>query len=102
MRQIQVKQLDYELTATAGLALVGQLLKTLEPVRAEVDAALPVRAGVASSDIVRSYLGLQVQGKSDFDASRTCAGMPSSAGASTPTVRSRSAASQGSETLARC
>jgi len=51
---------------------------------------------------VRSYLGLQVQGKSDFDASRTCAGMPSSAGASTPTVRSRSAASQGSETLARC
>ena len=68
MRPIQVKQLDYDLTPTAGLALVGHLLKTLAPVLAEVDAALPVRSGVASSDIVRSYLGLLVQGKSDFDA----------------------------------
>ena len=31
---------------------------------ADVDAALPVRTGVATSDIVRSYLGLLVQGKS--------------------------------------
>jgi hypothetical protein len=68
MRPIQVKQLDYDLTPTAGLALVGHHLKTLAPVLAEVDAALPVRSGVASSDIVRSYLGLLVQGKSDFDA----------------------------------
>ncbi|MFN8963064.1 MAG: IS1380 family transposase, partial [Betaproteobacteria bacterium] len=68
MRPIQVKQLDYDLTPTAGLALVGHHLKTLAPVLAEVDAALPVRTGVASSDIVRSYLGLLVQGKSDFDA----------------------------------
>jgi hypothetical protein len=60
MRPIQVKQLDYDLTPTAGLALVGHHLKTLAPVLAEVDAALPVRAGVASSDIVRSYLGLLV------------------------------------------
>lgn len=68
MRPIQVKQLDYDLTPTAGLALVGHHLKTLAPVLADVDAALPVRTGVASSDIVRSYLGLLVQGKSDFDA----------------------------------
>ena len=68
MRPIQVKQLDYDLTPTAGLALVGHHLKTLAPVLAEVDAAVPVRAGVATSDIVRSYLGLLVQGKSDFDA----------------------------------
>ena len=68
MRPIQVKQLDYDLTPTAGLALVGHQLKILAPVLAEVDAALPVRSGVASSDIVRSYLGLLVQGKSDFDA----------------------------------
>jgi hypothetical protein len=33
-----------------------------------LDAALPVRTGVSNSDIVRSYLGLLVQGKSDFDA----------------------------------
>jgi len=68
MRPIQVKQLGYDLTPTAGLALVGHLLKTLSPVLADVDAALPVRTGVAASDIVRSYLGLLVQGKSDFDA----------------------------------
>lgn len=68
MRPIQVKQLDYDLTPTAGLALVGHFLKTLAPALADVDAALPVRTGVAASDIVRSYLGLLVQGKSDFDA----------------------------------
>jgi Transposase DDE domain group 1 len=68
MRPIQVKQLDYDLTPTAGLALVGHHLKTLALVLAEVDVALPVRSGVATSDIVRSYLGLLVQGKSDFDA----------------------------------
>ena len=68
MRPIQVKQLDYDLTPTAGLALVGHHLRILAPVLAEVDGALPVRSGVASSDIVRSYLGLLVQGKSDFDA----------------------------------
>ena len=68
MRPIKVKQLNYELTPTAGLALVGHLLKSLAPALADVDAALPVRAGVATSDIVRSYLGLLVQGKSDFDA----------------------------------
>ena len=68
MRTIQVKQLDYDLTPVAGLALVGHHLKTLAPVLARLDAVLPVRTGVSHSDIVRSYLGLLVQGKSDFDA----------------------------------
>ena len=34
----------------------------------QLDSALGVRNGVANSDILRSYLGLLVQGKSDFDA----------------------------------
>jgi len=68
MRTIEVKQLKYDLTPVAGLALVGGYLKTVEPVLKRVDKALPVRAGVANSDIVRSYVGLLVQGKSDFDA----------------------------------
>lgn len=68
MRTIEVRQLKYDLTPVAGLALVGDHLKTLAPVLARLDAALPVRTGVSSSDIVRSYLGLLVQGKSDFDA----------------------------------
>jgi Transposase DDE domain group 1 len=68
MHPIEVKQLKYDLTPVAGLALVGDHLKALAPVLARLDAALPVRGGVSNSDIVRSYLGLLVQGKSDFDA----------------------------------
>jgi hypothetical protein len=68
MRQLIVKQLDYDLTPVAGLALVGHYLNALKPVFGRIDAALPIKAGVANSDIVRSYLGLLVQGKSDFDA----------------------------------
>jgi hypothetical protein len=52
----------------AGLALVGHYLKALQAGLGRIDAALPVKSGVANSDILRSYLGLLVQGKSDFDA----------------------------------
>lgn len=58
MRKIEVRQLSYDLKPVAGLA----------PEFKHLDAALPVRNGVSNSDIVRSYLGLLVQGKSDFDA----------------------------------
>ena len=68
MRQLIVTQLDYDLTPVAGLALVGHYLLALQPVFGRLDAALPVKSGVANSDIVRSYVGLLVQGKSDFDA----------------------------------
>ncbi len=68
MRRIEVKQLDYDLTPVGGLALVGHLLNALKPQWVSLDAALPVRSGVNNADIVRSYLGLLVQGKSDFDA----------------------------------
>jgi hypothetical protein len=68
MRPFIVKQLDYDLTPVAGLALVGHHLNRLAPVFRQLDASLPVRNGVANSDILRSYLGLPVQGKSDFDA----------------------------------
>ena len=70
MRPIIVKQLKYDLTPVAGLALVGQHLKRLAPVFKQIDKALPVRVrtGVQTSDILRSYLGVLVQGKSDFDA----------------------------------
>ncbi len=68
MRPFIVKQLDYDLTPVAGLALVGHHLNRLAPVFKQLDGALPVRNGVANSDILRSYVGLLVQGKSDFDA----------------------------------
>ena len=68
MRQFIVKQLGYDLTPVAGLALVGHHLQRLTPVFEQIDQALPVKTGVTNSDIVRSYVGLLVQGKSDFDA----------------------------------
>ena len=68
MQPFIVKQLPYDLTPVAGLALVGHHLNQFAAEFKRIDAALPVRTGVASSDIVRSYLGLLVQGKSDFDA----------------------------------
>ena len=43
-------------------------MQRLGDVFKRIDAALAVRTGVASSDIVRSYLGLLVLGTSDFDA----------------------------------
>ena len=54
MRKLIVKQLDYELTPVAGLALVGHYLKTIKPVLHKLDAALPIKGGVSYSDIVRS------------------------------------------------
>jgi len=68
MRQIIVKQLEYDLTPVAGLALVGHHLQRLVPVLDQIDRAMPVRMGLTNSDILRSYLGLLVLGKSDFDA----------------------------------
>ena len=68
MRKIEVRQLSYDLTPVAGLALVGHHLQSLACEFKHLDATLPVRNGVRNSDIVRSYLGLLVQGKSDFDA----------------------------------
>ena len=68
MRRIEVKQLDYDLTPVGGLALVGHYLKALGPQWTALERALPVRAGVSNSDVLRSYLGLLAQGKSDFDA----------------------------------
>jgi hypothetical protein len=68
MRALIVKQLNYDLTPVAGLALVGHHLKRLAPVFKQIDKTLPVRTGVKTSDILRSYMGLLVQGKSDFDA----------------------------------
>lgn len=68
MRQFVIQQLDYDLTPVAGLALVGHHLNQIAPVLKCLDSAMAVRNGVQNSDIVRSYLGLLAQGKSDFDA----------------------------------
>ena len=68
MRRIEVKQLEYDLTPVGGLALVGRYLEAMAPQWAKLGAALPVQSGVSNSSIVRAYLVLLVQGKSDFYA----------------------------------
>ena len=68
MTDFIIKKLPYDLTSNAGLALVGQYVKRLG-VSARVDRRFPVGVGgIVNSDILKSYLGLLVQGKNDFDA----------------------------------
>jgi len=68
MSDFIIKQLPYDLTSHAGLALVGQYLRRM-PIEQRIDAQFPVGwGGIANSDILKSYLGLLVQGKNDFEA----------------------------------
>ena len=67
MTDFIIKKLPYDLTSNAGLALVGQYTKRLG-INALVDRKFPVAVGgIPNSDILKSYLGLLVQGKNDFD-----------------------------------
>jgi hypothetical protein len=61
----QSKQEFY--TSTSGLALVRVALNRFTSLASRVDKAAPKR-GIPTSDVVRSYLGLLCQGKSDFAA----------------------------------
>ena len=68
MTDFIIKKLPYDLTSNAGLALAGQYLKRLK-IDAALDRKFPVGVGgIPNSDILKSYLGLLVQGKNDFDA----------------------------------
>lgn len=68
MTDFIIKKLPYDLTSNAGLALVGQYIKRIG-LSQLVDPKFPIGVGgIANSDILKSYLGLLVQGKNDFDA----------------------------------
>jgi hypothetical protein len=70
MTDLIFKQLPYDLSGQAGLALIGKYLKRIH-FHALVDPAYPVQSkfgGIANSDILKSYLGLLCLGKNDFDA----------------------------------
>jgi len=68
MTDFIIKKLPYELTSNAGLALVGQYFKRLG-INQRIDTKFPLSGkGIANSDILKSYLGLLVQGRNDFDA----------------------------------
>ena len=68
MTDFIIKKLPYNLTSNAGLALVGQYFKRLG-MNQRIDPKFPIAGkGIANSDIVKSCVGLLVQGKNDFDA----------------------------------
>jgi hypothetical protein len=67
MTDFILRQLPYDLSNQAGLALIGKYLKRIN-LNSLVDPVFAVRSGVANSDILKSYLGLLCLGKNDFDA----------------------------------
>jgi hypothetical protein len=96
MTDFIIKKLPYNLTSNAGLALVGQYFKRLE-IGKSLDREFPInKGGIANSDVLKSYLGLLVQGKNDFEAIEAFRGdafFAQSLGiqnvASSPTLRQR-------------
>ncbi len=63
-----VRKSSHDLTAMAGHAFVGLALHRFAEIARHIDPKFPVRQGMPSSQILTSYIGLLVEGKSDFDA----------------------------------
>ena len=63
-----IRQSSHDLTAMSGHAFVGIALRRFAEIARRVDPAFPVRMGLPASQILTSYIGLLVEGKSDFDA----------------------------------
>ena len=70
MTDFQIKCLPYNLTAHAGLSLVGQYLKRFAQIDQVIDPRFPIsgKGGINSSSLIKAYIGLMCTGKSDFDA----------------------------------
>jgi len=98
MPDFQIKRLPYNLTAHAGLSLVGQYLKRFAQIDQVIDPRFPIAAknGIATSSLIKAYVGLLCTGKSDFDAIEALRGdaffrdaLGLSAVPSSPTLRQR-------------
>ena len=64
--RFKIEQSEQEFgTSTSGPALVGAALNRFTTLASRIDKAAPKR-GIATSDVVRNYLDLLCQGKSDF------------------------------------
>ncbi len=68
MRTFQLEQSDKEITYHAGLAFIGAAIMKHTSLAQAIDAALPKRHSVPSSDMTKTYLGLLAQGKTDFES----------------------------------
>jgi hypothetical protein len=68
--RFNIEQSDTEFyTSQSGVALVGLAVNRFTSLNSRVAKAAPCK-GVATADVLRCYLGLLCQGKSDFEAIR--------------------------------
>lgn len=69
MKRFVLEQSNTEFyTSHSGLSLVGLSLHRFTRLSKSLRTAIPLRHGIAHSDVVKSYLGQLCLGKSDFDA----------------------------------
>ncbi|HIJ86039.1 MAG: transposase, IS4 family [Magnetococcales bacterium] len=69
MERFVIEQSDQEFyTSKGGLALVGSCLNRFVNLDGALKKSMPLRHGISHADIIKSYLGLLCQGKSDFEA----------------------------------
>jgi hypothetical protein len=68
VRHFIIEQSDADFTSHSGLALVGMALDRHSGLAKRVDQQVPLRHGIAHSDVLRTYIGLLSLGKSDFEA----------------------------------
>lgn len=71
MKRFKIEKSDREITATSGLALIGQAIRRHTHLCTSLDKQVPLRHGISHSDVMKSYLGLLCVGKNDFEAINT-------------------------------
>ena len=69
MKRFVLEQSNTEFyTSHSGLSLVGLCLNRFTTLTQSLRTAIPLRHGIAHSEVIKSYLGQLCLGKSDFDA----------------------------------
>lgn len=71
--RFHIRQSQRLITGQAGLVLAGQALARFAQLPQQLDPKFPVRgSALPTSDVVKAYVGLLCQAKSDFEAIEAC------------------------------
>lgn len=68
MRRFLIERSDADIVSHSGLSLIGLAIHKHSGLGVAVDQQVPLRHGIAHSDILKSYVALLSIGKSDCDA----------------------------------
>ena len=71
MKRFKIEQSNADIISHSGLSLIGQAEKRFTNLSREIDAQVPLRHGIAHSDVIKSYLAMVCIGKNDFEAINT-------------------------------